>query len=358
MAIQQSQPGTARLAGDRLRRPGRTVRRRGNLVIPAIQGTGGCQPSWAGEGAASGARYPAPQPVHQEPLPGSDPAGAVAEPELSVSQGTLGLYRRRAVAACQRTGRGAIATRQARPDSDLRLVQIATGTGAETGIHLGQGRLSAYWKAGSGSVRRVAAKPAAGTATVWAGRGRRRWERPPWLSAARRIPPLASCTAGRKGRGIDRFLPRRQRLFPRLLPDGRGATARPPPDPVRTRSARAYRAGRSEDSGRTRGTLPQGRPAGALLFAHHGAGRGHCHPQYRLYAQCTADPGQLCPAQRAGRALRPAGAGHHLLRGSQPARSVFLPGPCTGSPWRGQPAVTGPGQRGTGRRPPARGLAQ
>ena len=60
-------------------------------------------------------------------------------------------------------------------------------------------------------------------------------------------------------------------------------------------------------------------------------------PQRRRDAQRPADPGQLRPALAAGPAVRPARAGHHLLRHRQRPRPVLLPPlRATWSPGRGR----------------------
>lgn len=71
---------------------------------------------------------------------------------------------------------------------------------------------------------------------------------------------------------------------------------------------------------------PEPRPAApaAVLLADHGARRGHPVAQRCRDAQRAADPGELCPAQRARRAVRPAGAGRDLLLQRQRARHLLL----------------------------------
>ena len=102
----------------------------------------------------------------------------------------------------------------------------------------------------------------------------------------------------------------RQRLLRPALPGRRR-------DPVRPGRARAHRAGGAGGQGRARRGLPQGRAEAAVLLSHDGARRGHRGTERGVDAKRAAHPRELRAALRPRRAVRPAGAGHHLLRHRQ-----------------------------------------
>ena len=152
--------------------------------------------------------------------------------------------------------------------------------------------------------------PAQGRRTALACRRRR----------ARRGRPAAQGVPGRGDRAGQPVLPR---PLPRLAAGFAGMhasehTAQVPPH-----------------DRRARGGVPRGRPAAAVLLADDGARRRHRHLNAVGHAQRATDPGQLRPALRPGRPLRPAGARPHLLRHRQRPRQLLVPPlPATWSPAR------------------------
>jgi hypothetical protein len=163
----------------------------------------------------------------------------------------------------------------------------------------------------------------------------------------RRLPDLARRDGGdRCPRSADPHL-RQRRRPPRehLLPRPVRVRGR---HPRRHHRSRAHRAGGPADPRAARGGVPQRRPEGALLLAHHGAGRRHLRAQRGDDAQRPADACELRPAQRPCRALGPACARDDLLRHGQQPRPVLLPALGADGGRGGGAAPARPDQRGPG----------
>ena len=181
--------------------------------------------------------------------------------------------------------------------------------------------------------------------------------RRPRLPAPRRRAGLAARRRhARRGRSAAADLQRRgaaagQPVLRPPLPGRRG-------NPGRADRPRAHRPGRPGHPREARGGLPRRRAEAAVLLADHGARRGHRRAERGLHAERAAHPGELRPALRPGRPVRPARPGHHLLRHRQQPRPVLLPPLRQDGRRRRHTASSRPAQRGPAPLPRPRDLAR